>query len=88
MSSNHVPLILAFKMTFRTWDSQGVFKEDFEGDLEGDLEVDLEGEIEGDLEVELEGESKGTSEGTSNRTWKGTCCQAQVRSGEGQALSK
>ena len=22
---------------------------------------------------------KGTSEGNSNRTWKGTCCQAQVR---------
>ena len=22
--------------------------------------------------------------GTSNRTWKGTCCQAQVRSGPGQ----
>ena len=25
----------------------------------------------------------GTSEGTSNRTWKGTCCQAQVRSSPG-----
>ena len=29
------------------------------------------------------GGADGTSEGTSNRTWKGTCCQAQVRSGPG-----
>ena len=40
--------------------------------MEGNLEVDLEGEMEGD-----------SKEGTSNRTWKGTCCQAQVRSGPG-----
>ena len=44
----------------------------------------MEGNLEVDLEVELEGEMEGDSkEGTSNRTWKGTCCQAQVRSGPG-----
>ena len=43
MTSNHVPLILAIRMTFRTilqmtfktWDFPGVFKEDFEWDFEG-----------------------------------------------------
>ena len=29
------------------------------------------------------GTLEGTLEGTSNSTWKGTCCQAQVRSGPG-----
>ena len=35
MTSNPVPLIFAFRMTFRmkfkTWDFRGDFKEDFEG---------------------------------------------------------
>ena len=34
------------------------------------------------------GTPKGTSEGTSNRIWKGTCCQAQVRSGKVQVRSR
>ena len=46
---------------------KGYLKEDLEGDFEVDLEVDMEGDLRG----------------ASNRTWKGTCCQAQVRSGPG-----
>ena len=77
MTSNHVPLILAFKMTFRmtfrmtlrmtfkTWDFRGVFKEDFEGDFEGDLEGDLErdykGDFRGDFKQKLEGDLLSTS---------------------------
>ena len=87
MTSNHVPLILAFKMTFRTtfrmafrmtlrmtfkpWD----FKEDFEGYFKESSR--------GRFWETRTGTPKGTSEGTSNRTWKGTCCQAQVRSRSG-----
>ena len=36
------------------------------------------GDLEGDLEVDLEGDCKGDFRGTSTRTWKGTCCQAQI----------
>ena len=56
---------------------QGVFKRVFKGDL--DIGGGPEGELKGDLEVDLEVDL----EGTSNRTWKGTYCQAQVRSGPG-----
>ena len=45
------------------------------------------GDLEGDLEVDLEGDCKGDFRGTSNRTWKGTCCQAKVRSGQAQVRS-
>ena len=40
--------------------------------------------FKGDLEIDLEGDS----ERTSNRTWKGTCCQAQVRSSPSQGQVK
>ena len=52
-----------------------MFKGELEGELEGDLKGYWKGDFEEDFEVDLEG--------TSNRTWKGTCCQAQVRSGPG-----
>ena len=60
-----------------------MFKGNLEGVLKGYLEGYLEGDLEGDLEVDLEVDLEETSEGTSNRTWKGTCCQAQVRFGPG-----
>ena len=50
------------RMTFKTWDLPGVFKEDFEGDLEGDLKVDLKVDLEG----EMEGDSKGDFRGDLN----------------------
>ena len=46
------------------------------------MKEDLKGDFEVDLEVDLAWRE--TSEGTSNRTWKGTCCQAQVSKGPGQ----
>ena len=53
MTSNHVPLILAFKMTFEYF--EGDLEGNLEGDLEGDLEVDLEGDLRGDFKQDLEG---------------------------------
>ena len=43
----------------------------------------MDGDLKGDLEGNLEGDSKGDFRRTSSRTWKGTCCEAQVRSGSG-----
>ena len=43
----------------------------------------MEGDLERDLEGDLEGDSKGDFRGDFNRIWKGTCCQAQVRSRSG-----
>ena len=47
---------------------EGELKGDLDGDLEGDLEVDLEGDLRGDFKLQ---------------TWKGTYCQAQLRSRSG-----
>ena len=77
--------------------SEGIFKRVFKGDFEGDrgsevylelylelyLEVYLEVYLGIDSEVVLEGDSSEDFRGDLNRTWKGTCCQAQVRSGSG-----
>ena len=49
---------------------------------------DFEGDFEGYFKGSSRGCLKGTSKGTSNRTWKGTCCQAQVKYGPGQALPR
>ena len=79
MTSNHVLLILAIRMTFRTtfktWNFPGVFKEDIEEDFEGYFKRSSRGCLRGTW--------RDTPKGTSNSTWKGTCCQAQVRSGLG-----
>ena len=64
-----------------------VFKGDLEGDLRGTWRGTLRGTWRGTLRGNpkgtLRGNPKGTSEETLNRTWKGTSCQAQVRSGPG-----
>ena len=43
----------------------------------------MEGDLGVGFEVDLEGEMAGDFKENSNRSWKGTCCQAQVRSGQG-----
>ena len=49
-----------------------------EGDLNGDLKGDLKGDFEVDLKVDLEGDFRVDFK-QYFRTWKGTCCKAQVR---------
>ena len=60
-----------------------MFKGDLEGDLKDHLKGDLKGDFEVDLEVDLEGDFRGDFK-QDFRTWKGTCCQAQVSQGPGQ----
>ena len=66
---------MTLRMTLKTWDCRGVFKEDFEGDLGGDLGGDWGGDwgggwggdwgghwggdLGGDLEGNLEGDWSG-----------------------------
>ena len=70
---------MSLRMTFKTWDFRGVFKEDYEGDLEGDLEGDIEGDLEGDMEGDLEGDLEGDREadleGDSKGDFRGDCEQ-------------
>ena len=51
---------MTLRMTFKTWDFRGVFKEDFEGDLKGDLEGEMErdskGVFRGDFKQDMEGD--------------------------------
>ena len=47
---------MKLRMTFKTWDFRGAFKDDFEGDLEGDLVFDLEGDSKGDFKQDMEGD--------------------------------
>ena len=67
--------MMTIRMTFRTWDFRGVFKEDFEGDFEGDLEGDLERDFERDferdLERDLERDSKGVFRGDLKQDMEG-----------------
>ena len=57
MTSTHVPLISALKMTFRmtfkTWVYGGIFKKDFEVELEGVLKWDSKGDFKQDIEGDL-----------------------------------
>ena len=54
MTSNHVPLISAFKMTFKTWDFRGVLvRLELESKPASDHEREFEGEHMRDLESYL-----------------------------------
>ena len=81
--------MMTLRMTFKKWDFPGVFKEDFKGDFEGYFKGSLGGTWRGTWKGQQtwmgrwRGTSKEILEGTSNRTWKGTFCQAKVRSRSG-----
>ena len=52
-----------------------IFKRVFKGDL--DVGGGPEGELKGDLEGDFRGDFRGDFK-QDFRTWKGTCCRAQV----------
>ena len=95
LTSNHVPLILPFKMTFRTtfrtifrttfkmafktWDFRGVSKEVFE--------VDFEGNLKGSSRGLLRETWRETWRGFPKRTSEGSFRQAQVRLGSSHIWS-
>ena len=68
MTSNHVLLILAIRMTFRTtfktWDFPGVFKEDIEEDFEGYFKGSSRGCLRGTWRERWRETPKGTSNST------------------------